>query len=85
MKRLYTYQTSFEILHPFSAKYVCDEPGKCGSVLPEVVIQEEGLLRDPHFLDTVSNSNKHQMHTATCWHLVVLVTRCGQRLGKWKR
>lgn len=54
-----TYQTSFEILHPFSAQHVCDEPGKCGSVLPGVVKQEEGLLCDPHFFDTIGNSHQH--------------------------
>lgn len=59
VQRLYTYQTSFEILYPLSAQLVCDEPGECGRVLPDVVKQEEGLLRDPHFLDTVGNSHQH--------------------------
>lgn len=78
--RSYTYQTSFEVLHPLSGHYLCDEPGKCGGVLPQVEDQEEGLLCDPHFLDTVNNSDEHQMYTAACWHLEVLVSWCGQRL-----
>lgn len=56
---LYTYNASFKILDPFLAQNVCDEPAKCGSVLPQVVEQKEGLLCDPHFLDTIGNSHQH--------------------------
>lgn len=72
---LKTHQTRFEILHSFSAQNVRDTPSHGGSVLPEVVKQQERLLSYPYFLDVVCNSNKHQTHTATSWHLVFLATR----------
>lgn len=67
-----TYQTQFEILHPFSAQNVGGTPSQRGGVLPEVVKQQERLLGNPHFLDVVRNSDKHQAHTATGRHLVLL-------------
>lgn len=56
---MYTYQTSFEIPHPFPPQHFSEEPGKCGCVLPGVVKQKERLLCDPHFLNTIGNSHQH--------------------------